>query len=256
MENPNYYSIIPANVRYDKTLKANEKLLYSEISALSNKSGYCSAKNSYFAGLYNVDKTTISRWISNLNKLNYIKIKYIYKNKEIVSRRIYLQLKQDISIDENINTPIDENINTSIDEKVKDNITSIEYKEEEKENKEKVDEVVLFYEQNFNLMSPIIYESLNAYRNENLKDDLIIAVLKDAVFRNKKTWKYIDSILRDCRNNNIFTSSQFEIKQKEFKEQCKLNKAIKHQNELKGITYNTDFSEYDIYAKKRTENSE
>lgn len=67
--------------------------------------------------------------------------------------------------------------------------------------------------------------------------------------------KYVDSILKNCRNNNIFTAEQFEIQQKEFKEQCKMNKAIQKQAELKGITYNTDFSEYDVYAKKRSENS-
>ncbi len=93
MENPNYYSIIPASVRYDKNLKANEKLLYSEISALSNKQGFCSAKNSYFAELYGVDKTTISRWISNLCKYEYIRIEFIYKDKEIVGRKIYLLTK-------------------------------------------------------------------------------------------------------------------------------------------------------------------
>jgi len=27
-EQPNYYAIIPANIRYDNNLKANEKLLY------------------------------------------------------------------------------------------------------------------------------------------------------------------------------------------------------------------------------------
>ncbi|MGE9832701.1 conserved phage C-terminal domain-containing protein, partial [Ligilactobacillus salivarius] len=39
-EKPGYYSILTANVRYDKRLKANEKLLFSEITALSNKYGY------------------------------------------------------------------------------------------------------------------------------------------------------------------------------------------------------------------------
>ena len=50
-ERPSYYSIIPATVRYDKRLKAYERLMFSEITALSNKYGYCTAPNSYFASL-------------------------------------------------------------------------------------------------------------------------------------------------------------------------------------------------------------
>ena len=55
-EKPNYYAIIPANVRYDNDLKPNEKLMFGEITALSNKNGYCTATNAYFAKLYNVTK--------------------------------------------------------------------------------------------------------------------------------------------------------------------------------------------------------
>ena len=46
---PNYFGILPANVRYDKRLKPMEKILYTEITALANKKGYCYATNSYFA---------------------------------------------------------------------------------------------------------------------------------------------------------------------------------------------------------------
>ena len=48
-EQPNYYAIIPATVRYDTNLKYAEKLLYGEITALANKNGYCYTQNKYLA---------------------------------------------------------------------------------------------------------------------------------------------------------------------------------------------------------------
>lgn len=127
--NKNYYAVIPANVRYDKDLTANAKLLYGEMTALSNEKGYCWATNSYFANLYNVKNETVSRWVSQLIKKGYIRSVIVYKDgtKEIDSRRLYIG---NIPIDENINTycqesqnPIDKNINTPIDKKVKENTT-------------------------------------------------------------------------------------------------------------------------------------
>lgn len=125
-----YYAVIPANVRYDEMLKDKAKLLYGEITALTNEKGFCWASNSYFAELYNVTKETISRLLRNLSDRGYIEIEIIYKNKEIVGRKIYIQTS--IPIDKKVNTycknnqeGIDANINTPIDEKVKENNTDI-----------------------------------------------------------------------------------------------------------------------------------
>ncbi|MBO7713050.1 MAG: helix-turn-helix domain-containing protein [Methanobrevibacter sp.] len=116
MENPNYYSVIPADVRYDKRLTPNAKLLYAEITSLCNMNGKCFATNEYFAQLYGVSKISISKWINQLVEFGYVKSEIIYKegSKEIDKR--YLSI---------LNDPIKEKFNTPIKEKFKDNNTSI-----------------------------------------------------------------------------------------------------------------------------------
>jgi len=71
---PNYYSVIPANVRYDKSLTFFAKILYGEISALSNKFGYCFATNSYFANLYQCSSSTISQSVQKLRDTGHISV--------------------------------------------------------------------------------------------------------------------------------------------------------------------------------------
>ena len=100
----NYYAVLPANVRYDKNITPNAKLLYAEITALCNDKGYCWAGNAYFAELYGVTKTSISNWISSLQKNGYIEVRFIYKenSKEIQSRHI--SIANNIPIQNNLNT--------------------------------------------------------------------------------------------------------------------------------------------------------
>lgn len=114
-----YYAIIPATVRYDKELKPAEKLIYSEITALANKFGYCFAQNRYFADLYGVSIETVSRWLSHLQKQGYIQIE-IKKNikKEIIARYIYIL---DIPYQQKNQYPYCLKNQEGIDKKVKDN---------------------------------------------------------------------------------------------------------------------------------------
>lgn len=99
MEKPNYYSILPAEVRYNNNLTANEKLLYSEITALTGKTGECWASNEYFATLYNVTIRSIQRMISDLKKEQLIEIQLI-KNQEtnLVEKRIITLRGGDINV--------------------------------------------------------------------------------------------------------------------------------------------------------------
>ena len=125
----NYYAIIPATVRYDKELKPAEKLLYGEVTALANKNGYCYAQNRYFANLYNVSIETVSRWMSHLQKLGYIKIEIIKnEKKEIVSRNIYIM---DTPYCQKNQYPYSQKNQYPIDEKVKENNININIDEDD-----------------------------------------------------------------------------------------------------------------------------
>jgi len=119
-ELPRYYTILPAEIRYDNKLTPLAKLLFSEILTLSIKDGYCYATNSYFAKLYNTKKETISRTISALVDKGYIQLDIKYKDKKIISR--YLTVSDTLLTKKSI--PIDKKINTPIDKKVKGNNTS------------------------------------------------------------------------------------------------------------------------------------
>lgn len=61
-----YYGILPAEVRYDKELPANAKLLFVEVTSLCRLQGYCWATNAYFADLLGATERTVTRWVKIL----------------------------------------------------------------------------------------------------------------------------------------------------------------------------------------------
>lgn len=143
-ESPSYYGILPASVRYDKSVPPAARLLYSELTALCNKHGYCFAGNEYFAELYGVSVETVSRWISKLARARHIVVTIDQAAHE--KRRIYMveeAYKLGLigqPLDKKIKIPLDENVNnlltkksTALDKKIKHNINSNNTGNKEKE---------------------------------------------------------------------------------------------------------------------------
>lgn len=124
MEKPSYYSILTADVRYDSDLKANEKLLYSEITALADKHGYCWASNQYFAELYGVSARSVRDWISHLSQKGYLQIEIDNSDQNNSKRKIFLGggRKLPRGEEENFHTSEEENFLQIIQE---DNNTSL-----------------------------------------------------------------------------------------------------------------------------------
>lgn len=256
-EEPSYYATIPAPVRYDKKLKPMEKLMYGEISSLSNKWGFCIAGNTYFAKLYEVDKATVSRWIANLEKRGYIERQEIRnEKKQVVQRRIFMkditviarqrmleeQAKKSLAtpIDEKINTPlltkkstppIDEKINTPIDEKIKDNIIpSFNIKnEEEDDNKKEI--TVASLGSSFDDIKSAYYEITGKkptqYALSKLKAvfreypvSLIMKALTESAEATKPL-NYMEATLVDWKEKNLHTIEDVEAYMNKYKEKKK-----------------------------------
>ena len=105
-DRPNYWAVLPAQIRYDKELPPNAKLLYAEISALTNGEGYCFASNAYFEGLYELSERTVIRLIRALEAGGYIRIADGNGGKE--QRKIYAGLNPLRPPDKNVSTPLSE----------------------------------------------------------------------------------------------------------------------------------------------------
>lgn len=117
-EKPGYYAVIPASVRYDKSLSPNAKLLYGEITALLNFKNKCFATNAYFARLYEISEVQVSRLIKQL-----VDGKHVFTEMSVTpkgtERLIY------IALNINDNTPLIKNDNRGVIKNDKHNNKSI-----------------------------------------------------------------------------------------------------------------------------------
>lgn len=73
-DKPNYWAVLPAAIRYDPEIPASAKLLYAEISALTDQRGFCWASNAYFVDLYQLSERTIIRLLRTLEAAELIRI--------------------------------------------------------------------------------------------------------------------------------------------------------------------------------------
>lgn len=213
-----YYAIIPANVRYDKDLTPNAKLLYGEITALCNEKGYCWASNQYFAELYGVSVLSIKRWVNSLVTKGYVYRTLTYKpNSKEVDKRI-LSIDGGIKIDttsvQKCYDPSIKNDTSSCIKNDTDNNTSINntfnntniYKGEKKRKSETVNSVIAEYTQNQDLQDALhgfvemrnkarkpltaraMKLSLNKLTELALDDVTKIAIVNQSIMRNWLTF--------------------------------------------------------------------
>lgn len=112
---PSYYGILPAEVRYDKTLSPMARIMFAEITALASSTGECTASSNYFAKLYEVQRSTVSEWISQLVNAGYVLSFVDHDNGNRRTMRIPSLKNQ---------TPLSEKADNPLSEKADNNNTS------------------------------------------------------------------------------------------------------------------------------------
>lgn len=230
MEHPSYYSILTANVRYDPRLKnhADCKVLYSEITALSNKYGYCHATNKYFAKLYDRPVPTISKWINLLKDCGYLKVVMIKDGKQIKERRIY-PVSTPINVDVNTylgkrEEGINGNVKSPINVDVKDNITSINNTSKNNmlnDARHTFRDVHNLWEQNWGFPNGIAEQDLTEW-TKKYGADLVMHVITYALRRNinsKGADRYLARTFEQYDKQSIKTVEQAERSEKQHEQQ-------------------------------------
>lgn len=86
------YSVIPARVRDDHTLRPNAKLLYGELSALAQAEGYCWASNAYLAEQLGIAGKTVEGLLKQLKDRGHIhlEVERDEETNEVLRRRIWI----------------------------------------------------------------------------------------------------------------------------------------------------------------------
>lgn len=107
LSKPAYWAVLPASVRYDAGIPPNAKLLYAEISSLTDRTGYCYATNAYFERLYELSERTVIRLLRALVRAGYISITDADGGSAM--RKIYAGVNPvTVPPDKNVSTPLTE----------------------------------------------------------------------------------------------------------------------------------------------------
>lgn len=198
-ERPGYYAVLPAGVRYDNRLKAAEKILYAEITALTEARGYCYASNGYFCALYEVDESTLRRWLAHLRDLGYIQIDLVNRpgGRE---RQIHLADPPCKNAPHTVQKCADPPCKNA----PQNNTRLITTGTTTARTREDLAQVVAAYEGDIGTVPRSVANDLVRWTDE-FGAALVVAAIGEAAANNKRNAAYVRSILKRCRDEGIKT---------------------------------------------------
>lgn len=221
---------IPRDIWLAEDLGWTEKLVLVELDSLNGQQG-CWASNEYLASFFGLSKGRISKVISSLKDKGYIQVEMQYRpgTKEIEKRIIKTTFlvwsetsiphntKQLEGIVENDHTPIVENSqenNTVINNTFNNTNNKTDKQTTGQLVSQPFARLVDFVNKNIQPVTEAIGQELGCLLDEYNDADLILEAFKIAIFKNAKNkYKFVNTVLRNWRNELVTTHEQFKAKE-------------------------------------------
>lgn len=109
-----FYAVIPWRILTHKLLPPMAKLIYGEISSLSNQDGRSTASNAHYASLFNISTHSVTRFTGILRRQGFIDIQIepVTNKRTIILKGVWTDLsrRMDKSVHEDIISFIPNNI--------------------------------------------------------------------------------------------------------------------------------------------------
>lgn len=87
------------------------------------------------------------------------------------------------------------------------------------------DDPFVFYQNNFGVINPFITQEMTDWCN-NLGDDLVTEAMKRSLSQNKRTWSYVNGILKDWHGKGLKTIEQARAEQADYERQKQTQRTV------------------------------
>lgn len=225
MEQPNYYTNIPAFVRYDEALLKKPKaiLLYGEIVALSNQKGFCWANNAYFSDRLKVSGRMIKDYLDLLVRKGYVARKLIYKpgSKQVDKRILSIASRPG----EVHFTRGEADFPSPGEADFPDNITSINTTSNNDDDQPVEDAFNLAQLAGINVNSGLNLPVFTDYINRLGNELVCYAIKRTNDVAQHPSWSYLKTVLKSLEDNHVKTVKQAEKLSKKYGQNRKSGKS-------------------------------
>lgn len=201
-----FYKLLPNN-----PLSSNSQCLYFYLLNKNNELGWIkefTIANSIICGFTSLNISAFQRARNSLIQKGYIKYKKGHSNNAGYYTIVEFEQQSEQQNEQHNEQQSDNRVSNTTNTLNKQNKTK------QKENN--LDAAVDFYNQNINLITPFEYQKLQDY--SDMEENLIVLAMEKAVTANKRSFNYIDGILKAWKSKGITTLAQARNEEEIFRQ--------------------------------------